>query len=99
MSSAVSCTTCKACCCQLEVMLIAGDDDVPSEYVEQDAWGGEIMHRLEDGWCAALDRRSMMCTIYEQRPWICRDYQEGDFDCMEQRKRIPILTARWQLNQ
>jgi Fe-S-cluster containining protein len=63
-------------------MLIAGDDDVPPEYVEKDAWGGEIMHRLEDGWCAALDRRSMMCTIYEQRPWICRDYQEGDFDCM-----------------
>jgi len=87
----ITCSTCKACCCQLEVMLIAGDDDVPPQYVEKDQWGGEIMHRLSDGWCAALNRQTMLCTIYEQRPWICREYEAGDFDCLEQRKRIPLL--------
>ncbi|MGL6041485.1 MAG: YkgJ family cysteine cluster protein [Deefgea sp.] len=91
MSVEISCSSCKACCCQLEVMLIAGDDAVPAEFIEKDAWGGEIMHRLADGWCAALNRQTRLCTIYEQRPWICREYEAGDSDCMEQRKRIPLL--------
>jgi Fe-S-cluster containining protein len=66
-------------------MLLGGDDDVPEALTRQDPWGGWIMHRLEDGWCAALDRRTMLCTIYEQRPFICRDYQAGDYDCLKQR--------------
>ncbi|MBM5573699.1 YkgJ family cysteine cluster protein [Deefgea sp. CFH1-16] len=94
MSDAVSCSSCKACCCQLEVMLIAGDDDVPAEFIEVDAWGGEIMHRLADGWCAALNRSNMLCTIYAQRPWICREYEAGDSDCIEQRQRIPLLSIQ-----
>lgn len=81
----VTCATCRACCCKLEVMLLGGDDEVPEALTRQDPWGGWIMHRLEDGWCAALDRRTMLCTIYEQRPFICRDYQAGDYDCLEQR--------------
>ena len=81
----VTCATCRACCCKLEVMLLGGDDEVPEAQTRQDPWGGWIMHRLEDGWCAALDRRTMLCTIYEQRPFICRDYQAGDYDCLEQR--------------
>ncbi len=91
MSDAISCSSCKACCCQLEVMLIAGDDDVPPQYIEADAWGGEIMHRLADGWCAALNRSTMLCMIYAQRPWICREYTAGESDCLEQRKLIPLL--------
>jgi len=83
-SSAVSCSDCKACCCQLEVMLI-GDADVPEQFTGQNPWGGWVMRRLDDGWCAALDRKSMRCTIYEQRPDICRDYEMGDSDCIEQR--------------
>ena len=81
----VTCATCRACCCKLEVMLLGGDDEVPEALTRQDPWGGWIMHRLEDGWCAALDRRTRLCTIYEQRPFICRDYQAGDYDCLEQR--------------
>jgi len=81
----VTCSTCRACCCKLEVMLLGGDDEVPEALTRQDPWGGWIMHRLEDGWCAALDRRTMLCTIYEQRPFICRDYQAGYYDCLEQR--------------
>lgn len=81
----VTCATCRACCCKLEVMLLGGDDEVPEALTRQDPWGGWIMHRLEDGWCAALDRRTMLCTIYAQRPFICRDYQAGDYDCLEQR--------------
>ncbi|GAO35817.1 Fe-S oxidoreductase [Sulfuricella sp. T08] len=84
-SPVISCTSCKACCCRLEVMLM-GDDDIPPELTEQDRWDGWVMARLDDGWCAALDRDTMLCTIYERRPMICHDYQVGDSDCIEERQ-------------
>ena len=84
-SPAVSCANCRACCCRLEVLLM-GDDDVPDHLTREDAWGGWVMDRLDDGWCAALDRRTMACTIYERRPGICRDYEMGGGDCLEERR-------------
>jgi len=81
----VSCATCAACCCRLEVMLL-GDDGVPDRYIDEDTWGGQVMRRLDDGWCAALDRDSMRCTIYAQRPLICREFELGSADCLEERK-------------
>ena len=86
----VSCATCRACCCRLEVMLM-GDDQPPQYLTEEDEWGGWVMRRLDDGWCAALDRRSMLCTIYARRPAICREYQAGDSDCLEQRAGAGIV--------
>ncbi|HCC62561.1 MAG TPA: YkgJ family cysteine cluster protein, partial [Pseudomonas sp.] len=41
---------------------------------------------LDDGWCAALDRDSMRCTIYSWRPLICREFELGSDDCLEERK-------------
>lgn len=83
-SPAITCSSCKACCCRLEVMLM-GDDDIPLGLTERDQWGGWIMARLDDGWCAALDRTTLLCTIYERRPMICHDYGMGDSDCIEER--------------
>lgn len=57
-------------------MLIT-ETGVPQRFITTDAWGGEVMHRLDDGWCAALDRDSMRCTIYEVRPLICREFEMG----------------------
>lgn len=82
---AISCSNCAACCCQLEVMLI-GDTGVPARFIETDDWGGEVMRRLDDGWCAALDRDSMRCTIYEVRPLICREFEMGSADCRDERR-------------
>jgi uncharacterized protein len=62
-----------------------GDDDVPRRYTREDAWGGEVMRRLDDGWCVALDRQTMRCTIYERRPGVCREYAMGEGDCLEER--------------
>lgn len=81
---AVTCDTCRACCCKLEVMLM-GDDDIPRRFTRQDAWGGWVMHRLDDGWCAALDRDTFLCTIYGRRPFICREFAAGDSDCLAER--------------
>ncbi len=47
------------------------------------------MLRLDDGWCAALDRNSMMCTIYEKkRPLICREFEMGAPECITERQGI-----------
>ncbi len=60
-------------------------DDVPDALVQTDPWGGEVMARLDDGWCAALDRSSMQCTIYERRPMICREFSVGGRECLVER--------------
>ena len=85
----VTCASCTACCCRLEVMLM-GEDDVPGHLTEVDRWGGSVMARLDDGWCAALDRGTMLCTIYESRPGVCRDFEMGGSDCLTERS-VPIV--------
>lgn len=85
-SPEITCQDCDACCCQLEVMLIC-DRDIPPRLTADDRWGGQVMRRLDDGWCAALDRDSMRCTIYAGRPDICRDFAMGDSDCVAVRAR------------
>lgn len=82
--SKVTCTTCDASCCRLEVLLIT-DTEVPDIYIESDKWGARTMARLEDGWCAALDRNTMTCTIYEKRPLICRELEMGGAECISVR--------------
>ncbi len=85
--AAVSCDSCKACCCRLEVMLM-GEDDVPPELTETDPWGGQVMARLADGLCAALERDTLRCGIYERRPGICRDFPVGGNDCIAERSNL-----------
>lgn len=63
-----------------------GADEVPLRYLDEDQWGGSVMRRLEDGWCAALDRNTMMCRIYQRRPEVCRVYEMGASDCVLERK-------------
>ncbi|MGL4822795.1 MAG: YkgJ family cysteine cluster protein [Plesiomonas shigelloides] len=81
----ILCSNCQACCCKLEVMIIS-DTVVPRHHIAVDKWGGETMRRLEDGWCSALDRETLLCTIYENRPWICRQFEMGSYECQEERK-------------
>lgn len=81
---AVTCANCQACCCRLEVMLIT-ETGVPDRFIASDSWGGRVMRRLDDGWCAALDRSTMLCTIYDKRPLICREFEMGGHECLETR--------------
>lgn len=60
-------------------------DDPPSRYVVVDEHGVEAMHRLDDGWCEALDRDTMRCTIYERRPLVCREFAMGSRECRSER--------------
>jgi uncharacterized protein len=67
-------------------MLIT-DTGVPERFIATDPWGGQTMARLADGWCAALNRDTLLCGIYESRPLICREFAMGGEDCVEQRRR------------
>lgn len=85
----VTCANCEACCCRLEAMLF-NDTQVPDEFIVTDMRGERSMARLEDGWCSALDRKTMRCTIYEKRPWICREFEMGEYDCLEARATTSV---------
>lgn len=80
----ITCTSCEACCCRLEVMLIT-ETGVPERFIETDRWGGRTMARLDDGWCAALNRDTLMCRIYDNRPLICREFEMGQDECVAER--------------
>ncbi len=80
----VRCEDCRACCCRKEVLLL-GDPRVPSHFIVIDAWGGEVLERLDDGWCAALDRQTLRCSIYALRPQLCRDVAMGGAECLAAR--------------
>ena len=66
-------------------MLIT-ETGVPDRFIAVDEWGGETMAQLDDGWCAALDRNTMMCMIYEKRPMICRELEMGENECVSIRE-------------
>ena len=80
----VTCASCEACCCRLQVMLLT-DTGVPEHFIETDEWGAQTMAQLDDGWCEALDRNTMLCTIYELRPQVCREFAAGSYECMLER--------------
>ena len=69
------------------------EDDVPPEMTQLDAWGGHIMARFADGWCAALERDTMLCGIYERRPTICRDYLVSGSECIEARDSLMLAPS------
>ena len=89
----ISCSACTAACCRLEVVLMS-DTGVPARFIATDRRGNQSMRRLDDGWCAALDRGSMRCTIYDRRPFICRDFEEGGTDCVDARREASALWAK-----
>ncbi len=81
----VTCATCAAACCRQEVLCLT-ETGVPLRFTTQDSWGGTTMHRLDDGWCAALDRNTLLCRIYAQRPLVCREFTMGGMDCLAERE-------------
>ncbi len=86
-TAAVGCASCPAICCRLQVLLI-DDNEVPEAMTEWSDWGGQVMRRRDDGWCTALDRATMRCTIYAQRPQVCRDYEMGGMECISERVAV-----------
>ncbi|MFM2486248.1 YkgJ family cysteine cluster protein [Celerinatantimonas yamalensis] len=88
----ITCANCQACCCRLEVRIFT-DTGVPDRFLNTDEWGGETMRRSDDGWCAALDRDTLRCSIYENRPLICREFEMGSPECQLERAESMSLCS------
>ena len=73
---------CAGCgrCCHLVVELRTGDV-VPEGLVVEHA-GVRCMDQRGDGACVALDPFTLLCTIYEDRPQTCRDFNRGESLCL-----------------
>lgn len=84
IDASIRCETCAAVCCRLTVMLMPGDLP-PMRFTAEDRHGVAVMAKGDDGWCAALDRQRMCCSIYPQRPMICREFDMGGSDCIDER--------------
>ena len=77
-----TCSNCAASCCRFEVFLIS-DTGVPEQFIQTHDDGMQTMKRSSDGWCSALNRDSMQCSIYSNRPWLCREFDMGSEDCLD----------------
>lgn len=82
----ISCQRCDAVCCRQTVLVMPEDRDVPRHMVERTHDGLEVMGQDEDGWCVAVDQTRMNCSIYDQRPGVCRAFKMGSRDCREVRE-------------
>ncbi|MCF7686928.1 MAG: YkgJ family cysteine cluster protein [Cephaloticoccus sp.] len=63
--------------------------------------GHRAYMRMQDDHCAALalrrdaaDQPEYFCTIYEQRPQVCRDLQRGSLQCAAERELKSGLIGR-----
>ena len=72
-TTAADCAHCDAVCCRLTVVL-EPQDAVPARFSARNERGIAVMAHDADGWCAALDRSRMRCSIYTQRPQVCRRF-------------------------
>ena len=91
----MNCQSCEGACCET-FYLRDIDLRVPTADVRH--WVRLHAISVENGWiefpaqCSALDTAGR-CSIYEDRPQVCRDYKAGGVHCLEAvRKR----RERWQ---
>ena len=89
----ISCSACDAVCCRLTVVVMP-EDNVPRHLIDHTTAGLNVMARGEDGWCAALDHTRMCCSIYEQRPGVCRKFAMGGPYCQAERMNYFEETTR-----
>ncbi|MCA9244022.1 MAG: YkgJ family cysteine cluster protein [Phycisphaerales bacterium] len=100
----LDCRQCGACCLTFDVLLNTGESaafaarpDLVSLTV---LYNGpffpppRFMRREADGRCAALSGglSACHCTIYEDRPTLCREFEAGSADCLAARARLGIGT-------
>ena len=98
--SSSPCTTCGACCSySAEWPRFSTEDDealarIPEALVAENLSG----MRCDGERCMALDGKigvATRCTIYADRPQVCRDCQPGDEECQMARARygFPPIAA------
>lgn len=82
----VVCEGCGKCCCGLRVRVRPADPVPPYLTRFAPTWPGSrvgvYFMQQQKGRCVALDENNR-CSIYENRPQICRDFEAGCESCLE----------------
>ena len=90
------CKGCGACCYRLLVPVEEGSE-VPEHLTEVGESDGLEMKQREDGSCIALDCDTLLCTIYDQRPAVCREFDSEEnsmcLDRVHARQRLVMDDA------
>lgn len=91
LAGAPECTSCGICCTSTMaryVRLFESDVERLGERLDQYAHliDGHYYLRMEGGRCVALGvtRLGVACTIYDERPCVCRELARGSFECRAQ---------------
>lgn len=74
------CKGCGRCCKNLDVVVTDGDR-VPKEMTYK-LLNLTLMKRVELT-CVALDEKTNLCTIYENRPTVCKLFNRGNPQCRD----------------
>ncbi|GMU82951.1 MAG: hypothetical protein AMXMBFR47_28220 [Planctomycetota bacterium] len=94
----LDCQTCGACCAEFDVLLTGAEVEefeADPHFLEltilypPQQW--RFMRRDEvTGRCVALEGplSKNRCTIYERRPFLCRDFAAGSRQCHEARQKV-----------
>lgn len=85
MAEPYDCSKCGACCVD-QLLLLHTDDQVPLHMKEPMQLTEGYRMRLVNGRCAAFRGRlgiDASCSIYDQRPDICRVMAPGSWACKD----------------
>lgn len=86
------CSNCGACC--RDAVHVESGEGVPLEHTVE--IGGRRWMRPHEvaPWCGALDLVTWRCTIYEQRPRVCREFEVAGRGCDIARQRSDGLRIK-----
>lgn len=90
------CVACGGCCAWSETWpVLMGDGDgagIPDDLIDFEHWRMQSWgHR-----CAALEGElgcRVGCTVYANRPLVCREFQAGSEDCHMVRRALRLEAA------
>jgi len=91
------CLSCGACCAYSEswpAFIGDGDGDgIPDELID---FGHERMQCYGDRCSALVGEIGTLakCSVYENRPLVCREFQSGSDDCNMVRRKFNLPAAR-----
>ena len=78
---------CRAICCSFIFALTK--EEVQKGHIQWNRKRPYFIARDEDGFCHHLDRKTLACSIWDERPQRCRQY-----DCRQDRRR-EAWSNRW----
>lgn len=89
LDSVPDCKVCAACCFseRERYVIVTGTDHARLAPDEQrtlvEFEGIRCFMKMTDGHCIALEQKGdeWLCSIYERRPQLCRDYERGGGAC------------------